>query len=118
MFLFARTFSFVVLVAVVGPLGLVGCGGAPQPVPSEPQPPEAAPESAVSEPTADCSDGTCFQCGAGLCPSGFYCDEGARGGAACSWLPGCAGCACLRDKLSPQCPCEERSGNAFVRCQP
>ena len=29
-----------------------------------------------------CGDGTCFECGAGLCPKGFYCDEKASGGAA------------------------------------
>src|SRR5688572_12979607 len=50
---------------------------------------EEGEESESSAPVSRCADGTCFECGAGLCPKGFYCDEGAPGGAACSWLPEC-----------------------------
>src|SRR5688500_13534287 len=58
-------------------------------------------ETGGAEPSAprrpSCEDSTCFECGSGICMTGFYCDEGAQGGSACSWLPECAGkasCAC------------------------
>src|SRR5688500_3063523 len=60
-------------------------------------------DEAASEPPAlACADGTCTPCGDGLCPNGWYCDETAKGGAACSWLPECAkkpGCACVERVL-------------------
>src|SRR5687768_9885219 len=46
---------------------------------------DEAPAAKVS-----CDDGTCSPCGDALCPSGWYCDESAPGGAACGWLPECA----------------------------
>src|SRR5262245_54273803 len=56
-------------------------------------PPSAGEAGEAGEPEpsrADvCADGTCFRCGAGFCMTGFFCDEGAAGGAACSWLPSC-----------------------------
>ncbi|MCA9593512.1 MAG: hypothetical protein KC776_09390 [Myxococcales bacterium] len=63
-----------------------------------------------------CDDGTCFQCGEGLCPKGFYCDEKATGGAACSWLPECAAdasCGCVTKVLGSDCSCTEKSGGVF-----
>jgi hypothetical protein len=65
-----------------------------------------------------CDDGTCFHCGGGLCPKGFYCDEKAVGGAACSWLPECASdasCGCVEKVLGSECSCTEKSGGVF--CQ-
>src|SRR5262245_30809143 len=47
----------------------------------------AEPESAPA--AAACNDATCFSCGSGYCPTGWYCDESGSGGAACSWLPDC-----------------------------
>jgi hypothetical protein len=77
-------------------------------------------EEAASEPPAPaCSDGTCTPCGEGFCPNGWYCDQTAKGGAACSWLPECAkkpGCACIERALSG-CSCEERDGGQHVSCK-
>lgn len=81
---------------------------------------DAEEEEAASEaPAAACSDGTCTPCGEGMCPNGWYCDETAKGGAACSWLPECAkkpGCACIERALSG-CSCEERDGGQHVSCK-
>jgi len=110
-------------------LGGAGCGGA-----ASEQPPLGAPASAAAdssedeeltsgatqrEPESRCSDGSCFECGSGLCPAGFYCDEDAVGGAACSWLPSCPqepSCACVTRALGAGCRCEERAGGLHVSC--
>jgi hypothetical protein len=76
-------------------------------------------EATTEAPVPACSDGTCTPCGDGLCPNGWYCDETAKGGAACSWLPECAkkpGCACVERALSG-CSCEERDGGPHVTCK-
>jgi hypothetical protein len=76
--------------------------------------PEAAPKAAL------CDDGTCTPCGAGVCPSNWYCDESASGGPACGWLPRCAqksSCACLTGKLGPGCKCSDQGGAPHVTCQ-
>jgi hypothetical protein len=81
---------------------------------SEPESEAPAPKPAV------CEDGTCSPCGSGLCPTGWYCDETAPGGAACSWLPACtkkSSCACLTAKLGSSCSCREQSGGLHVSCQ-
>jgi hypothetical protein len=65
-----------------------------------------------------CTDGTCFECGDGICPYGYYCDE--SGEPACSWLPACAAqpsCGCLKNRLGPGCSCEERGEGLFVTCR-
>lgn len=67
----------------------------------------------------DCGDGTCFECGEGICPKGAYCDQDAEGGAACAWLPECSGtaaCSCITGVLK-DCTCDEASGNPLVSCQ-
>lgn len=67
----------------------------------------------------DCSDQTCFPCGEGLCPVGFYCDEQAARGPACSWLPECAeaaSCACVQGVLGSGCSCDDASGGPRVTC--
>jgi hypothetical protein len=70
-------------------------------------------------PLPSCDDGTCFRCGAGICPQGFYCDEDAQGGAACAWLPSCAdsaSCACVKQALGAACKCQEQGGGVSVSC--
>lgn len=67
---------------------------------------------------ANCDDGTCAPCGEALCPSGWYCDESAPGGAACGWLPECAkkpGCACVK-KAFAGCSCDDGGGIAHLSC--
>lgn len=67
----------------------------------------------------NCDDGTCSLCGDGICPSGWYCDENASGGAACSWLTECAdkpSCGCITRVLGPSCKCREEAGGLKVSC--
>jgi hypothetical protein len=80
----------------------------------EPAPEEEAPQAAL------CDDGTCHSCGSGMCLTGWYCDESAKGGAACGWLPQCAekpSCACLSKVLGPGCACSEQGGGPHVTCK-
>jgi len=85
---------------------------------SETEAAEAEPDE-KPQPTAQrCADGTCFACGTGYCPNGFYCDESVKGGASCSWLPSCtgkSGCGCLGRALT-SCKCEDAQGGPHVRC--
>lgn len=70
-------------------------------------------------PASNCENGTCFACGAGFCLSGWYCDEGAPGGAACSWIPDCATkatCGCIGKVLGSGCSCKEDNGGPHVSC--
>jgi hypothetical protein len=67
----------------------------------------------------NCDDGTCSLCGSGICPSGWYCDENASGGAACSWLTECADkptCGCITKVLGSSCKCREEGGGLKVSC--
>lgn len=60
-----------------------------------------------------CDDGTCSLCGSGICPTGWYCDETAPGGAACAWLKECAEkttCGCVSKVLGSTCKCRDDSG--------
>jgi hypothetical protein len=131
------TWQRAALLALVG--ALAACGGAsagstPRGAEGERDYDDRSPEragedeetqgSGESEDTStsrmSCDDGTCFECGDGMCPSGFYCDESAAGGAACSWLPTCAAqatCKCVRKALGGGCSCEERAGGTFVSCR-
>lgn len=66
-----------------------------------------------------CDDGTCSSCGNGICPAGWYCDEKAGGGGACSWLTECADkatCACVTRVLGAACKCREEGGGLKVAC--
>lgn len=112
-----------------------GCGGSEKPAASADSAESGAPsgdadtESADAEsgeasaeeappPKASCDDGTCSPCGDALCPTGWYCDKSAPGGAACGWLPECAkkpGCACVKKAFSG-CSCEDSGGVAQVSC--
>ena len=107
-------------------LGSVACGGNAPP-PSEPAPStnaDASDTSEVEEEEEDaaparlnCDDGTCFDCGAGICPSGAYCDD--TNGGACAWLPECTGkvtCACLGKVLGASCTCSDENGGPHVSC--
>ena len=65
-----------------------------------------------------CTDGSCFECGEGICPTGFYCETAGSSAPACAWAAACAQkatCACLGPPTKG-CTCEERSGVAHVRC--
>ncbi|MEZ4221895.1 MAG: hypothetical protein R3B13_13260 [Polyangiaceae bacterium] len=77
---------------------------------------EAGGDSHAEAPTPACNDEGCFPCGEGLCPKGFYCDQQAPGGPACSWLPECAAeptCACLSKSLGSECSCSEKSSGVY-----
>jgi hypothetical protein len=81
------------------------------------EPGDAETESAPVDP---CADGTCFSCGKSLCLTGWYCDETAKGGAACSWQPECAkspSCRCLIKVLGEGCSCKEDGGAPHVSCE-
>lgn len=68
-------------------------------------------------PVDPCADQSCFRCGDGICPKGFYCDEKAG---ACAWLPECpseASCSCVKEGAGDGCSCEERSGGVYARCE-
>lgn len=84
------------------------------------------PESKASSSPPDnisgtnCDDGTCSKCGGGICPAGWYCDEKASGGGACSWLAECAErptCSCVARVLGPSCKCREEDGGLKVACE-
>lgn len=104
---------------------LSACGGSPKPAEEAPargddtRSPSTSVEPEPETPAGpDCDDGTCFPCGAGVCPKGAYCD--ATGGGACAWLPECPGepsCACLTKALGAGCACEATDGGPLVRCE-
>jgi hypothetical protein len=78
---------------------------------------EEEPESRMR---SACDDGTCFTCGTGSCPLGWYCDESASGSPACSWLPDCGkkpDCACVSKTLGSACSCAEEGGGPHVKCK-
>jgi hypothetical protein len=127
------------LASVSSALALMSaCGGGEARI-SAPQSPNAAPpHTAKAKPARDnakaadpshdddaapasaCADATCFTCGGGFCPSGWYCDEGASGGPACSWLPECskAGCSCLDKALGRSgCSCKDADGGPHLSCK-
>jgi hypothetical protein len=81
---------------------------------------DSAPEPEEASKAALCDDGTCSPCGAGFCPIGWYCDESARGGPACGWLPRCAqksSCGCLTGELGAGCKCSEQGVGLHVTCK-
>jgi hypothetical protein len=82
---------------------------------------EGSADSPAEEPAASadpCADGSCFACGSGFCPPGFYCDESAQGGPGCAWLPACAPkmtCSCIEGEVSG-CSCIESGGAPHLTC--
>ena len=91
------------------------------PEPNEASATDDAPaEEESAPPRSSCDDGTCSACGTGMCPTGWYCDESASSGPACSWLPQCAqksSCNCLTAALGSACKCEEQNGGLHVTCK-
>jgi len=108
-----------------------GAGGSNTPVATAHEkaaaeaPEEAAEDDSPAEeesppPRSACDDGTCSPCGSGMCPTGWYCDESASGGPACSWLPQCAqksSCGCIANALGSACKCVEQGGGLHVTCK-
>lgn len=126
----ARSLSLRTL-AVLQLALLAGCGSPPpadDPSTAEssasPEAPEENDESTAAAPDPEpvrpsCSDGTCFECGSGLCPQGAYCDSGAPGGPACAWIQECPGspsCSCLGKVLGASCTCDDGAGGPTVSC--
>ena len=96
----------------------VACGGASQNAKSGESGSEGG-EWEEGDSLPHCADGTCYACGEGFCPVGYYCDEGAPRGAACSWLPECADeatCSCVLGVLGNECSCDERDDGIYVSC--
>ena len=116
-------------------LALAACGGSEAPanaprasahhsdssaVSHDDSPTDDAPAEEEAPKAGPCDDGTCSACGAGICPAGWYCDESAKGGPACGWLPACAqksSCACVTAKLGSGCACSEQSAGLHVTCK-
>lgn len=88
---------------------------------SEDEGESAASEEASQAPARSaCDDGGCFECGSGSCPTGWYCDESAQGGPACSWLPDCnkkPDCACIGKVLGSACSCSDEGGGPHAKCK-
>src|SRR5262249_47501812 len=123
----------LVAFAVVAGFWFAGCGGGtPEPATAEHADADAkesagerdevsASESSDTDDApapqkAACDDRTCTPCGDAQCPTGWYCDEGAKGGPSCGWLPECAKkptCACVKRVFSGSC--EERNGGLYVK---
>jgi hypothetical protein len=124
-----RSFSFVWALLPLVP----GCGGSSKPAESVASSAESRGERAAKAPASanddeesaapaparpTCADGSCTPCGDAVCPSGWYCDESARGGPACGWVPECAqkaSCGCVK-KAFAGCSCEDAHGAAHVSC--
>jgi hypothetical protein len=85
----------------------------------EDEAPSSGPSMSENSNGPTCDDGTCSKCGSGICPTGWYCDERATGGGACSWLAECAekpSCGCVTRVLGSGCKCREESGGLKVAC--
>jgi hypothetical protein len=114
--------SLVLLAATLSSLSCGGAQTANQKTASHDQGSGAGQHGeAQDEPTLpSCDDGSCFRCGDGICPKGFYCES--NGGiAGCQWSTSCAKaptCSCLQPmlKADARCSCEQREGVAFVTC--
>ena len=110
-------------IVLVVNLGVIGCGGSNATVakPAVPAKNKPATDDEVTNseaPGPDCSDGSCFACGPGICIPGFFCDESSSQ-PNCQWLAKCgraATCDCLNETLGKGCKCSERSGGIYVKC--
>ncbi|HWZ91054.1 MAG TPA: hypothetical protein VNW92_19470 [Polyangiaceae bacterium] len=124
----AWCFGLAVLASSACGGGAAG-SGAPPATPRDHAKAEPSEESAEDDspaeedsapPRSACADGTCSPCGTGMCPTGWYCDESASGGPACSWLPQCAqksSCSCVASALGSACKCVEQDGGLHVTCK-
>jgi hypothetical protein len=111
-------------------LVLASCAAAPSGPPKDSTPtgesepagkrkdgPSAA-EAPAGPKKPSCADGSCFECGEGICPVGYYCESSHGAPAACGWSPACAQkatCACL-EPSAKGCRCEEKNGAPLVTC--
>jgi hypothetical protein len=80
--------------------------------------PTGGPEVSAGPSKPSCSDGSCFECGEGICPSGFYCEKSGSAAPACAWAASCAQkptCACLAAQTRG-CTCQDRNGAPHVVC--
>ena len=113
----------MILVAAI--LTSTACGGS-NPPPTKPAPPPKQ-ESAAEDDESDhaepkgpnCSDGSCFRCGKGICLPGFFCDE-STANANCQSLYKCvrtASCGCIQEALGAGCACAQRDGGFYVKCK-
>ncbi|MCS6901555.1 MAG: hypothetical protein RMJ98_18085 [Myxococcales bacterium] len=92
------------------PMGVSEASGTPAGASSKP----AAPKGPQGP---SCEDGSCFVCGDGICPAGFYCQK-SGGVTGCAWAVECTpkpSCSCI-GPLTRGCSCEERSGFPHVIC--
>ena len=114
----------MMLVATI--LTSTACGGS-NPEPKKPAPPpkqevvsQDNEDDHAEEPKGpDCSDGSCFRCGKGICLPGFFCDESTLN-ANCQSLYKCArvaSCGCIQEALGANCTCAEREGGFYVKCK-
>ena len=125
----------LIVISLIISVAAVACGGGSTPEPAtadssdsdergasrdsdDDEPSSAASSDDDAAPVAKkpaCDDGTCTLCGDAQCPTGWYCDESAKGGPACGWLPECAKkptCACVKRVFSD---CEEKNGGLYVK---
>ena len=116
--------SAVQALAITLALFATACGSStPAAKPAPPTTRDESPSEANDSAQRDvkppnCTDGTCFRCGQGICLPGFYCDE-STANANCQWLAPCAknpNCGCLQASLGSGCTCSERNGGLFVKC--
>jgi hypothetical protein len=110
-------------------LALASCAASPAPPtkdgpPGNDREPATSPKNtpATEAPSGpkkpSCADGSCFDCGEGICPTGYYCEAAHGAPAACGWAPSCAQkptCSCLAP-LVKGCSCEEKNGAPLVTC--
>jgi hypothetical protein len=79
----------------------------------------ASDESSAEQPSIpECTNGSCFVCGAGICLPGFFCDESSAQ-PSCQWLAKCGptnSCSCLREAFGGKCACAERHHGVFLKC--
>lgn len=112
-------------------LALAACNTPASPSAKNPEtsgkPTDSPDGGASSVPTAEgpsgprkpsCSDGSCFECGEGICPVGFYCETAGGAAPGCGWSAACAqkpSCACLAP-TTKGCTCQDRGGFPHVSC--
>lgn len=78
---------------------------------------DAGPTTTAPAKKAPCADGTCTECGDGICPSGYFCVD-TKGHKGCAWIASCVDkptCACLAREVK-SCSCKDEGGVARVAC--
>lgn len=106
-------------------LSLAACGGAPAAKEGPKDGATAAKKEATDAPPpttapvkrSPCADGTCTECGEGICPSGYFCVD-TKGHKGCAWIAPCVDkpqCACVSREVK-SCTCKDEGGVAKVTC--